>query len=248
MLSGDGADELLTTPAFLGRRLAQVGVLNLLRYLRDHEPADIVATAVSSTAELVLSRKPESAAHVYNALISNPAGEAEAALDPAFAARVREWSREYDGALQDLLTELLSDGWAHAEAHLAIWPQDQLHLGSEVPVRSPFLEQPFVGHALGLPLRERWDARLPTPYLRRKAAVASLLEPGVAAVLPRHKEGFSADLAGSTLTDRDTPALVAVGLVRPRTLVTDTATVLTLRALEDWVTGALSRGYEPMRS
>lgn len=148
MLSGDGADELLTTPAFLGRRLAQVGVLNLLRYLRDHEPADIVATAVSSTAELVLSRKPESAAHVYNALISNPAGEGEAALDPAFAARVREWSREYDGTLQDLLSELLSDGWAHAEAHLAIWPQDQLHLGSEVPVRSPFLEQPFVGHAL----------------------------------------------------------------------------------------------------
>lgn len=56
------------------------------------------------------------------------------------------------------------------------------------------------------------------------------------------------DLAGSTLTDKDTPTLVDLGLVRAHTLVTDTATVLTLRALEDWVVGALDRGYEPARS
>ena len=157
-------------------------------------------------------------------------------------------SREHNDALHSLLGQLLSDGWARAESHLAIWPQDQLHLGSEIHVRSPFLEQPFVGHALGLPLWERWDAGLPTPYLRRKAAVAALVEPDVAAVLPRHKEGFTADLAGSTFTDKDTPTLVDLGLARAHTLVTDTATVLTLRALEDWVVGALERGYEPARS
>lgn len=249
ILSGDGADELLTTPAFLGRHMARAGAaFSLLRYLGDHRPTDIVATAVASATELLLSRRTAAAACVYNALVNDPVVQGEAALDPGFAARVREWTREYDGALHDLLSELLADGWAHAEAHLAIWPQDQLHLGSEIPVRSPFLEQPFVGHALGLPLRERWDAELPTPYLRRKAAVAALLEPDVAAVLPRHKEGFSADLAGATFTDKDTPTLVDLGLVQAHTLVTDTATVLTLRALEDWVVGALARGYEPARS
>lgn len=249
MLCGDGADELLTTPAFLARRLTRAGgALNSLRYLRDHHPVDVIATTVAAASELLLSGRAESAARVYSTLISNPIGEGETALDPTYAAVVRDWSRQYDGALHDLLSELLIHGWAHAEAHLAIWPQDELHLGSEIPVRSPFLEQPFVGHALGLPPWERWDAGLPTPYLRRKAAVAALLEPGVASVLPRHKEGFSADLSGEAFTDHDTPALIDLGLVRAHTLVTDTATVLTLRALEDWVVGARNRGYEPTRS
>jgi asparagine synthase (glutamine-hydrolysing) len=249
MLSGDGADELLTSPAFLGCHLARAsGSFSLLRYLRDHGCADIVSTAIASASELLLRKQTDVEARVYYALISSPAGEGETVLDPTFAAHVRQWSRGYDGALQDLLPELLSDGWAHAEAHLSIWPQDQLHLGSEIPVRSPFLEQPFVGHALGLPLWERWNAELPTPYLRRKAAVAALLEPAVAATLPPHKKAFSADLAGSIFTDHDTPALVDLGLVRASTLVVDTATVLTLRALEDWVRGALHRGYEPARS
>lgn len=249
MLSGDGADELLTTPAFLGCRLARTdGARSLLRYLRDHDPSDVVATSVASASELLLRQRTTSAVRVYNALTSNSVTTGMAALDPNFYTYADEWSRAYDDALYDLLEELLSDGWAHAEAHLAIWPQDQLHLGPELPVRSPFLEQPFVGRALGLPLWERWDAGLQTPYLRRKAAVAGLLEPGVGDVLPRHKEGFSADLAGSTFTDHDTPTLVEIGLVRAHTLVTDTAAVLTLRALEDWVVGALERGYEPERS
>ncbi|MGY0390530.1 asparagine synthase-related protein [Nocardioides sp. WG-D5] len=249
ILSGDGADELLTTPAFLGRRIARAGAASsLLRYLGDHRPADLVATAVASASELLLSRRTEQAARVYGALIGDPVGEGDAALEPAFAAFVREWSSEYDRALQELLSDLLADGWAHTEAHLAIWPQDQLHVGSEIPIRSPFLEQPFISHALGLPLQERWDARLPTPYLRRKAAVALLLDPGVATALPRHKEGFSTDLARSLFTDHDTPTLLDLGLVRPHTLIRDTATVMTLRALEDWVIGALDRGYLPVRS
>lgn len=249
VLSGDGADELLTTPAFMGGRLARTdGIFSLLRYLLDHEPSDVVTTAVASMSESLLRRRTEPAARVYSALIADAAGAGEAVLDHTFAPSVIRWSQEYDDALRSLLAELLSEGWAHAEAHLAIWPQDQLHLGAEIPVRSPFLEQPFVGHALGLPLSERWDAAQPTPYLRRKAAVAALLEPDVAAVLPRHKEGFAADLGGAVFTDRDTPKLVDLGLVRANALVTDTAAVLTLRALEDWVTGALDRGYEPLHS
>lgn len=249
MLSGDGADELLTTPAFMGRRLARAsGGFSLFRYLKDHKVGDLVATWVASTSEHVLRGRTESAAQVYSTLISNTTPAGEHVLDPTFAASVVEWSREYDVALHYLLADLLADGWARAETHLAIWPQDQLHLGSEIPIRSPFLEQPFVGHALGLPLVDRWDATQPTPYLRQKAAVASLLEPDVATVLPRHKEGFAFDLGGSVFTDGDTPTLVDLGLVRAHALVTDTATVLTLRALEDWVTGALERGYEATRS
>lgn len=151
MLSGDGADELLTTPAFLGRRLAKAGgAFSFVRYLRDHEPSDIVATTVASMSELLLRQRTMSAARVYTTLISDVVTGSEAVLNPTFAEYAAEWSGEYDDALRALLADLLSDGWAHAEAHLAIWPQDQLHLGSEIPVRSPFLEQPFVGHALGL--------------------------------------------------------------------------------------------------
>ena len=151
--------------------------------------------------------------------------------------------------MTELVTELIIEtGWAQVEAHRAIWPCDRLHASAPVPVVSPFQEQPFVSHALGLPLTARWDARAATHYLRSKAAVASLIDPPVLDVFPPYKEGFATNLRTSTATRYETPRLVEIGLVGADHLITDTAVALTVQALEHWVDGALRRGYAPVRS
>ena len=74
VLSGDGADELLATPAFLAAEIAGcLGTRSALRYLADHDRNDLATTIMETASAILLRKRPEHSAQVYSALTSSGA-------------------------------------------------------------------------------------------------------------------------------------------------------------------------------
>lgn len=134
--------------------------------------------------------------------------------------------------------------WAAADAYDAFWPHDALQSAGSLPEVSPYLHPEFLPIALGLPVTDRYDAALPAPYWRAKAAVVSLLPPTHQAVLPWRKQYFTAALADAVRAPTRADLSVAAGLIDPRALRAehDVATKMTVRAVESWLVGALEAG------
>lgn len=245
LLSGDGADELFAVPRFAASKLARrCGVRAAARYVVDTAGSSPgwLGELAAPAARLL---PPQGRARAYWAM--NWPELCEPAAPNVLAERWRHevtcWARSWVDQQIGGHAAACRD-WSAADAHDAFWPHDALPSAGCLPEMSPYLHPDFLPIALGFPLTDRYDAALPTPYWRAKAAVVSLLPGTCQAVLPRRKQYFTAALADAVRSPIRADQSVAAGLLDPRALRVehDVGTKMTVRAVEVWLDGALEAG------
>lgn len=244
LLSGDGADELLGVPRFATAHIAaRCGLWAAMRYGRDvaHSGPGLageVAAAVASWLPLPARARGYWAAN-WPAWCDPVA---PAVLAESHRTQATMWARRW---VDEQITThaAASRSWAASDAHDALLPREVIPPAGLVPESSPFLHEDTLATALALPLADRYHPRLPSAYLRCKAQIVRLLPRLALPVLPRRKQYFSSVLAQQA-TGVKAPLAVELGLLDPDALVAETsvARLLTIAAIERWLTGAEKAG------
>jgi hypothetical protein len=243
LLSGVGSDELLGVPRYATADIARHhGVRAARRYLRDvgrsgpgtaGEAAAILArfapASVSGRAYWA-TNWPEWTIPTASPLLAEPHRQ-----------HATDWGRAW---VERRILNHARQGrsWAQADAFDAFWPHEVIGPAGQVREASPFLTEGFLSAAFAIPLAARYRPDFPTAYWRCKSLVLSLMPPHVLPALPRQKSYFSAALAGEAATlDVRAPLLAAeCGLIDRAQLAreTDTALLLAVSAVEQWLIGA----------
>ena len=249
LLSGDGADELLGVPRFATANIAsRFGLWAAVRYGRDvaHSGPGLAGEVAAAVASWL---PPAAQARGYWAA-NWPAWcdpVAPAVLAEPHRTRATVWARGWvrgwvHGQISTHATA--SRSWAASDAHDALLPREVIQPAGPVPETSPFLHDDTLAAALALPLADRYHPRLPSAYLRCKAQVVRLLPHTALPVLPRHKQYFSSVLAHQIAAGTTAPLAVQAGLLDPGALAAETgvAQLLTIAAIERWLTGAEKAG------
>ncbi|MBT2439927.1 hypothetical protein J7E93_07290 [Streptomyces sp. ISL-36] len=247
LLSGVGSDELLGVPRYATAEIARRhGVRAAWRYLRDvgRSGPGAAGEAAAVLARLVAAR---ASARAYWA-VNWPewtAPKPSRALAEPYRQHATQWGRAWvEGRISSHAAEGRS--WAHADAYDAFWPHEVIGPAGPVPEASPFLTEEFLSAAFAVPVAARYRPDAPTAYWRCKWLVLSLMPRHALAALPRRKSYFTAALASeAALLDARAPLLaVECGLIDRAALIRekDTAFLLALSAVEQWIIGAHERG------
>ncbi len=171
--------------------------------------------------------------------------EAPDILTDALREHVSTWSTQW---ITDMIRFHASHhrSWARAAAWDALYPLTILTGPGPIPLRHPFLTEPFLEAVRQLPIARRYDPTLPHAYWRQKAQVVGLLPPQVRAALPTAKATFRTTLAGHYADQKSAAAhLIELGVLsRARWHAEhDPLLVSRVNALEDWVSEAVDRGH-----
>ncbi|MFH0180108.1 asparagine synthase-related protein [Streptomyces cacaoi] len=241
LLSGDGADALLGVPRFATAAVAAArGARAAARYAADVAGAGPgLPGEVAAAAARLLSAGPRARGYWAANWPTWCDPVAPAVLAEPYRSAATAWAREWvDG--QVAAHAAAGRSWAQADAHDSLFPHEEIPPAGVVPEASPFLHDAFLGAALALPLGHRYHPRLPSAYLRCKAQVVRLLPPRALPVLPRRKQYFAGSLGRQATGGQRAPRCVKAGLLDPvaPAAETDTAVLLTVAALERWLTGA----------
>lgn len=241
LLSGDGADELLGVPRFAtGAVATRRGPLAAARYLSDVAASGpgLLGEAAAAVSRLLppparartywAANWPEWCDPVAPAVLAQPYREAATAW-------AREWAQDQISA-----HAIAGRSWAQADAHDAVFPREVIPSAGPVPFASPFLHKKFLTAALALPLGDRYHPNLPSAYQRCKAQVVRLLPRSALSALPARKQYFSRALSAHSTAGRAAPQCLRAGLLDPVALAAerDPAVLLTVAAIERWLTGA----------
>ncbi|MET9607096.1 asparagine synthase-related protein [Streptomyces sp. NPDC006512] len=243
LLSGVGSDELLAVPRYATAEIARrYGMRAALRYLRDVGHAG--PGAAGEAAALLARVAPASiSGRAYWATNwpewTNPT--ASDVLAAPYRQYASDWGRAWvEGRIRDHARR--EHSWAQADAFDAFWPHEVIGSAGQVREASPFLTEEFLTAAFAIPLAARYRPDLPTAYWRCKSLVLSLMPAHVQPALPRQKSYFTAALAGEAAQlDAGAPLLAAeCGLIDRARLAqeTDTALLLAVSAVEQWLIGA----------
>lgn len=245
LLSGDGADELLGVPRFATAELTKHrGLLAGVRYAWDSRKAGpgLPGEALSIIAACFPRRMRARWYWAANWPQWCEPTIADVVPEP-LANQARQWA---DHWIVDHIGNHVNfeRSWAQCDAFDAFWPRAYIPASGPIPEASPFLHEDVVAAARALPLAARYEATMPTPYLRCKAAVVGLLPPHIIPTLPRRKQYYSQALAASVNAPLETPVASAAGLIDPKRLATttDIATRMTAAAIEQWLQGAVAAG------
>jgi len=250
LLTGDGSDELLGAPRFIGVPLAR-HPRTLARYLQDVWSAGRwAALRMEALAALARVMPRHAAARLYWTCLWPELCDLTPtpALADAYRSHVETWSADWLQEILDWHAAEHGSGWHRADAWDACFPVDDdlSHFANgAVPERAPFLDPAFVRYGLGLNSAERYDADLPNEYHRRKAPVISLYPPAQRAVLPTVKQLYGDGLARHERARvRTLERSVALGLVDAERAagVTNAAVLGRLQAVEDWIRSAEEAG------
>jgi len=245
LLSGDGADELLAAPRFATTDVARrYGFRAAWRYL-----ADVARTGpgvLGEIAAIVNNRvAPGARARMYWGAnwpeLAPPT--AAAVLAPPWRDAAQEWACQWvDATIQGHVAAGRS--WAEADAIDAWWPRSFCPPPGRVEEASPFLDEQFVAAALASPLAARHVSQGSTPYHRMKAQVVELFPSELRAVLPTRKRTYRAALTAAVAGRCVAPVAVKIGLLDADAVTseTDTATRMTIGAVEAWLAGAVEAG------
>lgn len=247
LLSGVGSDELLGVPRYATAEIARRhGARAAWRYLRD---VGISGPGTVGEAAAALARLAPAGASARAYWALNWPEWTGPTASPALAEPYRQhataWGRAW---AEERITSHAAVGrsWAEADAHDAFWPHEVIGPAGPVPEASPFLTEGFLSAAFAVPLADRYRSEAPTAYWRCKWLVLSLMPRHALAALPRRKSYFTAALAGEAAAlDARAPLLaVECGLIDRAALdrEKDTAFLLALSAVEQWLLGAAERG------
>lgn len=245
LLSGDGADELLTTPRFATMQiLHRIGAQAAWQYLTDMTRSgpgflgEVLAMASHALPALARTRLywaanwPEWSPPTVSPVLAEPLRE------PAHA-----WARQWLGDTLEAHSAARRS-WGDADAYDAWWPRNYRPPSGSVPEASPFLHPEVVAAALALPLADRYDPAGRTVYQRTKAQVVKLLPSAMVPLLPTRKQTYRAALSAAFAGTLTTPIAVSIGLLDPDTVAqeTDTATRMMATAVENWLAGMRGAG------
>ncbi|MER7112305.1 asparagine synthase-related protein [Streptomyces sp. NPDC000229] len=247
LLSGVGSDELLGVPRYATAEIAaRYGLRAAWRYLRDVGGSG--PGAAGETAAILARCAPAGvSARAYWA-VNWPEWTAPVpspALAEPYRSHATAWGRAW---VERRIKQHAARGrsWAQADAFDAFWPHEVIGPAGPVPEASPFLTEGFLSAALAVPVAARYRPDAPTAYWRCKWLVLSLMPRHALPVLPRRKSYFTAALAGEAAgLDPGAPLLaVECGLIDRTALARekDTAFLLALSAVEQWLLGAHERG------
>lgn len=247
LLSGVGSDELLGVPRYATAQIARrYGPGAAWRYLRDVGHSG-PGTAGETAAILARLTPAGVSARAYWA-VNWPewtAPTASPALAEPYRSHATAWGRSW---VERRVSEHVAGGrsWADADAFDAFWPHEVIGPAGPVPEASPFLTEGFLSAAFAVPVAARYRPDAPTAYWRCKWLVLSLMPRRALPVLPRRKSYFTAALAReAAVLDPSAPLLaVECGLIDRAALTgeKDTAFLLALAAVEQWLLGAVERG------
>lgn len=246
LLSGNGADELLAASSFaVAEVVGRWGVRGAHRYL-----ADLSSTHAGWPGELaaVVARVLPAtwSARAYWAanwpLLCRPS------VSPVLADRHREdvlgWAAGWvHGQISGHAAARRS--WAQADRIDTFWPRGFCPPAGGVPEGSPFLHPDMVAAGLAVPIAQRYDPRPAHAYHRIKPLVTTLFPAELQVGLPVRKRYYADALARSVAGPLAAPVCAQVGLLDADAVAscTDTATRLTVAAVESWLAGAVARGF-----
>ncbi|MGH3679397.1 MAG: asparagine synthase-related protein [Natronosporangium sp.] len=247
LLSGNGADELLSTPRYAMVEVAAVhGLRAARRYLADMARAEHGRTGEYAA---VAARMLPAAARVRAYAAVTWPDWCAPQVSPVLARTWREsalsWTRQWVAEVLDGHANARR-GWAAAAARDCWWPRAYLPPSGPIREASPFCDSSFAAAAWARPLGERYDPAGRSTYLRVKGAVAALFPSGVRADLPATKRYYTTALARAYARPVSVPTAAAVGLLDPSAAATTncTATKMTTAAVEAWLAGAVAAGAD----
>lgn len=245
LLSGDGADELLAVARYATTSVLRAsGARATARYVADMARSGPgIAGELAAMVGDVLPRR----ARVRMYWAANWPDWSPPTASPVLAGPHHEqassWARRWVNATMRAHVEARRS-WASADAYDAWWPRGFRPPVGGVPEASPFLHPDVVAAALALPLADHYDATCESPYLRAKAQVVNLFPAAVWPALPKWKRTYRAALAASVAGRCSAPFAAEIDLLDAQAITRgyDTATRMMVRAVEQWLVGAVAAG------
>ncbi len=247
LLSGNGADELLAAGSFASIEVAgRWGARGAGRYV-----ADLARTEagwpgeVAAVAARALPARWSAAAY----WAANWPRLCRPSVSPLLAAGHRDQARAWAAQwVREQVAGHAAAGrsWAQADRVDTFWPRGFSPDAGSVPEGSPFLHPDLVAAGLAVPVASRYDPRPAHAYHRIKPLVVGLFPAQMRAGLPTAKRYYAAALARAVAGPLAAPTAVEAGLLDAAAVAscTDTATRLTVAAVETWLAGAVARGYQ----
>jgi asparagine synthase (glutamine-hydrolysing) len=236
LLTGDGADELLGAPEYLGFEAAGLPMYAVDTLAEDGLLSGAWAVAGMAIGRrlpnLVLRRRPRRRAQDSTVVLTAP-----------FQVAAIEQERYHRRCVEP---QLVGDDWASTDLWRMVFPHDAIQAG-RVLERSPFLHGPFVETALGVAPRWRYDGCLDTAYQRRKPLAFALLPHAERDRLGRwdQKATFAAAFTDHASRQSWPQTTIDLGLIEPSavSVCTDPEILAVVTAVEVWCQQALDRGF-----
>ncbi|MEV4891585.1 hypothetical protein AB0K48_19600 [Nonomuraea sp. NPDC055795] len=186
ILTADGCEELL--------RAGPSGLPDVRaagRGLADRWQVEGVAAALADAAAVLgrgpAARRLRARLHLAQAPFAQVLGGAPRVLAPELRAHVEAWTAGWVGRLAGALAGDPDPVRAYVRARLARFAGPypaSVAAAAPVPRAAPFLDPGFTAWALRLPPSARYDARRPTPHLRRNRLLISLVPQAARGALP----------------------------------------------------------------
>ncbi|WP_188189630.1 hypothetical protein [Nonomuraea sp. SYSU D8015] len=181
LLTPDGCDELLQAgPPPLPTGPA--GWAAARRQVADRWRAEGVAATLADAIAVLgrgpAARRARARLHVALAPFAAAMGKAPGALAPALRPHVEAWTADWIRGLVECLAADSDPVRAYVLARMMRFSGPlpaEVAAAAPVPRTAPFLDPEFTAWALRLPAAARYDARLPTPELRRHGLIVSLV-------------------------------------------------------------------------
>ncbi|HEU0089047.1 MAG TPA: asparagine synthase-related protein [Pseudonocardiaceae bacterium] len=242
LLHGQGADQLLQAPPYLGTELVGDRDWRSLQQYRRDWPTPMVIELLAAAGPLT---GPVTASAYWSRTWPDSPGErAAAVLAPTYAHRARRWWADFQRECLQLSVAQRAS-WAQATLMHRLFPYDLPWPAGDIAVRAPLLEPAFARYAYHLPARSRYSADQPSSFLRRRGLLAGLLPPGRTAPLTAGRRFAKALRRYLQSVAREPRHSVALGLLPPdwRPGCQHALDLVTVFNCENWIEGALQRGY-----
>ncbi|MFI9559223.1 hypothetical protein [Nonomuraea endophytica] len=190
ILTPDGGEELLQSgPLPVPSGLADLRAAG--RGLADRWQVEGVAAALADAVGVLgrgaAARRLRARLHVAQAPFAQVLGGAPRVLAPELRAHVEAWTAGWVSRLAEDLADDPDPVRAYVRARLARFAGPypaSVAAAAPVPRAAPFLDPGFTAWALRLPPSARYDARRPTPHLRRNRLLISLIPQAAHSALP----------------------------------------------------------------
>ncbi|MBB5076446.1 hypothetical protein [Nonomuraea endophytica] len=246
ILTPDGGEELLQSgPLPVPSGLAELRAAS--RGLADGWQVEGVAAALADAAAMLgrgaAARRLRARLQVAQAPFAQVLGRAPRVLAPDLRAHVEAWTAGWVSRLAEDLADDPDPVRAYVRARMARFAGPHpasVAAAAPVPRAAPFLDPGFIAWALRLPPSARYDARRPTPHLRRNRLLISLIPQAAHSALPATPPpppSGTIPAARLPQASGEYPLCRELGLLVPGEESAPTEVRARLTVLEEWLAG-----------